>query len=178
MNDPQASSAQDESFISHLVELRDRLLRSLIAVGVILGALCIYPGPGAIYDFLAAPLTAALPEGRNLGKFTATFADFAADVDLDANLQGRQMGRALCRQPLCDFQPLDAVHPVKIFCHRAGFVALQRADEMPVQRQIRQFGNLVDAFLHIVFTKRQLPRLPGFAHIFGGKSLAHGQQGD
>lgn len=66
MNDPQASSAQDESFISHLVELRDRLLRSLIAVGVILGALCIYPGPGAIYDFLAAPLTAALPEGTKM----------------------------------------------------------------------------------------------------------------
>ena len=63
MSDPQASSAQEESFISHLVELRDRLLRSLIAVAVMLGILCIYPGPGAIYDFLAAPLTAALNRG-------------------------------------------------------------------------------------------------------------------
>jgi len=66
MSDPQAGAAQEESFISHLVELRDRLLRSLIAVGVILGGLCIYPGPGAIYDFLAAPLTAALPEGTKM----------------------------------------------------------------------------------------------------------------
>ena len=50
-----------ESFVSHLVELRDRLLRSLIAVAVAFGVLALYPGPAAIYDFLAAPLTAALP---------------------------------------------------------------------------------------------------------------------
>jgi len=60
------SESQEESFISHLVELRDRLLRSLIAVGVVLGILCFYPGPGQIYDFLAAPLTAALPEGTKM----------------------------------------------------------------------------------------------------------------
>jgi sec-independent protein translocase protein TatC len=42
------------------------LLRSLIAVGAVLGILCLYPGPGAIYDILAAPLTAALPEGTKM----------------------------------------------------------------------------------------------------------------
>lgn len=61
-----ANAAPEESFVSHLVELRDRLIRSLIAVAVVLGALCLYPGPGAIYDFLAAPLTAALPEGTKM----------------------------------------------------------------------------------------------------------------
>jgi len=66
MSDPRESSASEESFISHLVELRDRLLRSLIAIGVMFGALCLYPGPGPIYDFLAAPLTAALPEGTKM----------------------------------------------------------------------------------------------------------------
>lgn len=66
MSDTQANSAPEESFISHLIELRDRLLRSLIAVGVILGILCFYPGPGEIYDLLAAPLTAALPEGTKM----------------------------------------------------------------------------------------------------------------
>ncbi|PKO86113.1 MAG: twin-arginine translocase subunit TatC [Betaproteobacteria bacterium HGW-Betaproteobacteria-12] len=66
MSDNQANAAPEESFISHLVELRDRLIRSLIAIALILGGLCLYPGPGDIYDFLAAPLTAALPEGTKM----------------------------------------------------------------------------------------------------------------
>lgn len=57
---------QEDSFISHLVELRDRLLRALIAVGVVFLGLCLWPGPGAIYDILAAPLTQALPEGTKM----------------------------------------------------------------------------------------------------------------
>lgn len=60
------SEAQEESFISHLIELRDRLLRSLIAIGVVFGGLCLYPGPGTIYDLLALPLTQTLPEGAKM----------------------------------------------------------------------------------------------------------------
>ena len=56
----------EDTFISHLIELRDRLLRSLIAVGIVFGVLCIYPGPGAIYDLLALPLTKELPEGTKM----------------------------------------------------------------------------------------------------------------
>ena len=60
------SEHQEDSFISHLIELRDRLLRSLIAIGIVFGALCVYPGPGVIYDWLAMPLTQALPEGTKM----------------------------------------------------------------------------------------------------------------
>lgn len=60
------SDSSEESFISHLVELRNRLMWSLGAIFVVLVALCIYPGPGAIYDILAAPLTQALPEGTKM----------------------------------------------------------------------------------------------------------------
>lgn len=60
------SESPEESFISHLVELRNRLMWSLAAVGVMLVVLCIYPGPGEIYDILAAPLTTALPEGTKM----------------------------------------------------------------------------------------------------------------
>ena len=55
-----------ESFISHLVELRTRLLRALGAIAVVFIALMFWPGPGHIYDLLAAPLTAALPQGAKM----------------------------------------------------------------------------------------------------------------
>lgn len=66
MSDHETNVSPEDSFMSHLIELRDRLLRSLIAIAVMLGILCLYPGPGEIYDILAAPLTAALPEGTKM----------------------------------------------------------------------------------------------------------------
>ena len=59
-------SSGQESFISHLVELRNRLLRALTAIGVVFVALLIWPGAGHIYDLLAAPLIAALPTGAKM----------------------------------------------------------------------------------------------------------------
>ena len=59
------TTAQD-TFISHLIELRDRLLRSIVAILVVFLALFFYPGAGAIYDYLAAPLMHALPDGAKM----------------------------------------------------------------------------------------------------------------
>jgi sec-independent protein translocase protein TatC len=53
-----------ESFISHLIELRDRLLRSIIAVVVVL--VCLFPWAKEIYAVLAAPLLKALPAGATM----------------------------------------------------------------------------------------------------------------
>lgn len=63
MSEPQDGAAQ-ESFISHLVELRDRLLRAIIAIVVVLVAL--FPWAKEIYAFLAHPLTAVLPRGATM----------------------------------------------------------------------------------------------------------------
>jgi sec-independent protein translocase protein TatC len=57
-------SMQEESFISHLVELRDRLLRSVVAVVAVF--VCLMPWAGDIYDVLAAPMMQALPEGTKM----------------------------------------------------------------------------------------------------------------
>lgn len=59
-------SSGQESFISHLVELRTRLLRALGAVAVVFAGLLLWPGAAAIYDFLASPLIAALPQGAKM----------------------------------------------------------------------------------------------------------------
>jgi sec-independent protein translocase protein TatC len=65
MTDPASNpdNTQD-TFISHLVELRSRLMRSIIAVVVVL--LCLFPWAKEIYAFLAAPLLKALPHGSTM----------------------------------------------------------------------------------------------------------------
>jgi sec-independent protein translocase protein TatC len=69
MADPKPDdelAGTEAPFVSHLIELRDRLIRALIAVGVVFGALCVWPGPGGLYDLLAAPLVAQLPAGATM----------------------------------------------------------------------------------------------------------------
>ena len=56
----------EQPFVSHLIELRDRLVRAMLAVGLVFGALCLWPGPGGLYDLMAAPLVAHLPKGATL----------------------------------------------------------------------------------------------------------------
>lgn len=56
----------EQPFVAHLVELRDRLIKALIAVAVVAVALAIWPGPSALYDLLAAPLVSHLPKGATL----------------------------------------------------------------------------------------------------------------
>lgn len=66
-----SEAPQEDSFISHLVELRNRLLRAMIAVGVIF--LCLMPWAGTIYDFLAMPLTIMSMQMIATGVTTAFF---------------------------------------------------------------------------------------------------------
>ncbi len=65
--DPEDELAGTEQpFVAHLVELRDRLIKALLAIGVVAGVLALYPGPGQLYDLLAAPLVATLPQGATM----------------------------------------------------------------------------------------------------------------
>lgn len=54
----------EDTFISHLMELRDRLLRSLIAVGIVF--VCLFPFASELYDLLAYPMMRTLPEGAKM----------------------------------------------------------------------------------------------------------------
>ena len=70
MADPQSKDDElagtEQPFVQHLIELRDRLLKCVIAMAVATAVFALYPGPGALYDLLAAPLVAHLPKGTTL----------------------------------------------------------------------------------------------------------------
>jgi len=61
MADDSQAGAQD-TFISHLVELRNRLVRAVaVVLLVFLVLFAVWPGPAAVYDFIARPMMIALP---------------------------------------------------------------------------------------------------------------------
>lgn len=56
-----------ETFITHLIELRTRLVRaSIVVLAVFIVLFAIWPGASAVYDFLAQPMMHALPEGSKM----------------------------------------------------------------------------------------------------------------
>jgi sec-independent protein translocase protein TatC len=56
--------AELDSFMSHLIELRDRLLRCVIAL--VLVFICLFPWARDLYALLAQPMIASLPAGGQL----------------------------------------------------------------------------------------------------------------
>lgn len=54
----------EESFLSHLVELRNRLIRALSSILIIF--LCLFPWAKDLYALLAQPLLATLPQGGQM----------------------------------------------------------------------------------------------------------------
>lgn len=61
-----STTPASDTFISHLVELRSRLLKAVVSVLAVFVVLFLYPGPSVIYDFLAQPMLASLPQGTRM----------------------------------------------------------------------------------------------------------------
>lgn len=63
MSEPE-SSDQPMPLIAHLTELREKLLRAILAVLLIF--ICLFPFSNEIYTFVSQPLQAILPEGGSM----------------------------------------------------------------------------------------------------------------
>ena len=57
-------SLPEESFLSHLIELRDRLIRAMLSILIVF--LCLFPWAKDLYALLAQPLLATLPKGGQM----------------------------------------------------------------------------------------------------------------
>lgn len=54
----------EDSFLSHLFELRDRLIRILLSVGIVF--ICLFPWAKDLYALLALPMLKVLPSGGQM----------------------------------------------------------------------------------------------------------------
>ncbi|CAG0955701.1 Sec-independent protein translocase protein TatC [Burkholderiales bacterium] len=64
MSEPKVPETGQETFMSHLIELRTRLMRAIFTVLVIFA--CLFPWAKDIYALLAAPLLSVLPQGASM----------------------------------------------------------------------------------------------------------------
>ena len=64
MTTDSSTSELQETFITHLVELRNRIVRAAIVVVIVF--LCLMPWAAQIYDLLAYPMMIALPAGSKM----------------------------------------------------------------------------------------------------------------
>ena len=70
-----AEEQKELSLIDHLIELRDRILKCIIAIVVLF--LCLFPFANELYTFVANPLIAALPENSSMIAIDPTSPFFA-----------------------------------------------------------------------------------------------------
>lgn len=78
---PDELAGTEQPFVQHLVELRDRMIKAVIAIGAAAIVLAFFPGAGALYDLMAAPLVATLPKGATLIA-TNVISPFAVPVKI------------------------------------------------------------------------------------------------
>jgi sec-independent protein translocase protein TatC len=64
MADDSKTTGNEDTFISHLIELRSRVVKSAIAIIVVF--LCLMPWAANIFDLLAKPMMVALPAGSRM----------------------------------------------------------------------------------------------------------------
>ncbi len=66
MSEPDETPNPEGGFVSHLIELRNRLVAALGAVGAVFIVLMIVPGANQVYALIAQPLMNVLPSGMSM----------------------------------------------------------------------------------------------------------------
>src|SRR5258707_5338205 len=82
--------AEPDSFMSHLIELRDRLLRCVLAL--LLVFICLFPWARDLYALLAQPMIASMPAG---GRVIST----EGTAPLFVSVEGKMMGAFVIALP-------------------------------------------------------------------------------
>lgn len=63
INPEDEMAGSEQPFMSHLIELKDRLTRIIIGIAVVAIAFAIWPGMNNLFNFLLEPLTSQMPTG-------------------------------------------------------------------------------------------------------------------
>lgn len=81
MADTPEAQDPEQTFVAHLIELRDRLLYCVYGIAVAMAVLALWPGPDALMDFISEPIRAHMPPGTRLIA-TGVFSPFFVPIKL------------------------------------------------------------------------------------------------
>jgi len=73
---PDELEGTEQPFVTHLIELRDRMIRSIYGLLLALAVLAMWPGPAKLIDWLAVPIRAHMPPGTKQLIATGVFSPF------------------------------------------------------------------------------------------------------
>jgi sec-independent protein translocase protein TatC len=73
---PDELEGTEQPFVTHLVELRDRMIKAAYGLGIALILLAIWPGPSLLIDWLAIPIRNHMPPGTKQLIATGVFSPF------------------------------------------------------------------------------------------------------
>lgn len=145
------SDDQNQTLIEHLLELRTRIIRALIAVLVVFLAMVAFANP--IYEAISEPLRAMMPEGSNMIA-TDVASPFLAPLKLSAMLS------LFIAMPIVLYQLWAFVAP--------GLYAKEKAVAIPIFTSSVVLFYLGMAFAYFVV----FPLVFGFFTTIGPDSVA------
>jgi len=73
---PDELEGTEQPFVTHLIELRDRLIKSTYGLVIALALLAAWPGPSRLIDWLAIPIRNHMPPGTKQLIATGVFSPF------------------------------------------------------------------------------------------------------
>ena len=108
-------------------------------------------------------------------RLDAALALLLVHFDLQADIEWRQVVRALFVESSGLAEIFDTVNPGEIFCNGAGFIALNPADKMPLHIHAAQLLDLFQRLLQITLTESLLSGAMGLPQLIGGPGFADRQ---
>jgi len=114
MNQSDELEGTEQPFVTHLVELRDRMIRAIYGLVIALGLLAAWPGPSRLIDWLAIPIRNHMPPGTKQLIATGVFSPFFVPMKV------LFMGAVLLSLPWLIYQAWAFVAP-GLYSHEKRF---------------------------------------------------------
>ena len=128
-------------------------------------------------QFEARKLVRQVQKRLEFPRLRTGFGALTRDIDLQADVERREVVRSLVVQASQKLVPINAVDPGEVLRYGTGFVRLQGADEMPDEIEVRTGLDFDQGLLQIVLAEVVQAARCGLANGLRALCFAHSEHG-